>query len=150
VAAESTTQCIAPSNITKFDFRLGRTAHQLADRKSLRIVALGSSSTAGAGASSAANTYPNRLSIELSLILPSQPLMVLNRGINGEQAIDMLARFDESVAAEHPDLVLWQLGTNAVLRGDRLSASSSLVRHGIERIKSIGADVVLIDPQFAP
>jgi len=76
--------------------------------------------------------------------------MVLNRGISGERAIDMLARFDESVAAEHPDLVLWQVGTNAVLRGYEHSKSNSLIRDGIRRMKSNGTDVVLIDPQFAP
>jgi acyl-CoA thioesterase I len=81
---------------------------------------------------------------------PSQPISVLNRGINGDLATDMLARFDKSVAAEHPDLVLWQLGTNAVLRGDERSLRSSLIQDGIRRMKGIGADVVLIDPQFAP
>ena len=76
--------------------------------------------------------------------------MVLNRGVSGERAVDMLARFDESVAAERPDLVLWQVGTNAVLRGYEHSKSDSLIRDGIRRMKAIGADVVLIDPQFAP
>ena len=62
----------------------------------------------------------------------------------------MLARFGTSVAAEHPDLVLWQVGTNAVLRGYEHSKSDLLVRDGIRRMKAIGADVILIDPQFAP
>ena len=42
------------------------------------------------------------------------------------------------------------MGTNAVLRGYEHSKSDSLIREGIRRIKAIGADVVLIDPQFAP
>jgi acyl-CoA thioesterase-1 len=143
--------CVAPKDITRLDLPLGRTARHLASHKLTMIVALGSSSTSGAGASSAATTYPSRLMVELAHRFPTQSsLMVLNRGIAGARAVNMLARFDETVAAEHPDLVLWQLGTNAVLRGYEHSKSDAVVRDGIRRMKAIGADVVLIDPQFAP
>jgi acyl-CoA thioesterase-1 len=148
--AGSATHCIVPADLIRFDLPLGRTAHHLASGDLITIVALGSSSTAGAGASSPAKTYPSRLMVELTELFPSQPIVVLNRGINGELAVDMLARFDKSVVAERPDLVLWQVGTNAVLRGYQRSPSSSLIHDGIRRMKAIGADVVLIDPQFAP
>ena len=87
---------------------------------------------------------------ELGRRFPTQPIMVLNRGVSGARAIDMLANFDESVAAEHPDLVLWQLGTNAVLQGYEHARSDAVIREGIRKIKDIGADAVLIDPQYAP
>src|SRR6266568_566281 len=151
VAAEaSVAHCVAPADLTRLDLPLKRTAHRLASREPLMIVALGSSSTAGAGASSPETTYPSRLMVELARRFRTQPIIVLNRGISGERAVDMLARFDESVAAERPDLVLWQVGTNAVLRGYEHSKSDALIREGIRRMKAIGADVVLIDPQFAP
>jgi acyl-CoA thioesterase-1 len=151
VAAEaSVSHCVAPADLTRLDLPLRRTARHLASRKLTMIVALGSSSTAGAGASSAETTYPSRLMVELAQRFQTQPIMVLNRGISGERAIDMLARFDESVAAEHPDLVLWQVGTNAVLRGYEHSKSDSVIREGIRKTKAIGADLVLIDPQYAP
>jgi acyl-CoA thioesterase-1 len=142
--------CVAPADITRLDLPLTRTARRLASRDLIMIVALGSSSTAGVGASSAEATYPSRLMVELAQRFRTQPIMVLNRGVSGERAVDMLARFDESVAAEHPDLVLWQVGTNAVLRGYEHSKSDALIRDGIRRMKANGADVVLIDPQFAP
>jgi len=144
------TACMVPADPIQLDFPLWRMAYQLASGDLLRIVALGSSSTAGAGASSAASTYPSRLLVELARLFPSRPMLVLNRGVNGELAIDMLARFDESVAAEHPNLVLWQLGTNAVLRSDQRSLSDALIRDGVRRTRSIGTDIVLIDPQYAP
>jgi acyl-CoA thioesterase I len=142
--------CIVPPSLLRLDVPLERTARRLASSQIVVIVALGSSSTAGAGASSDAASYPSRLAMELSRYFPFQPITVLNRGVNGELAVDMLARFDRTVAAEHPDLVLWQLGTNAILRGHERWPSSSLIRDGIRRMKAIGADVVLIDPQFAP
>jgi acyl-CoA thioesterase I len=151
VAAEvNAPRCVAPADLTRLDLTLKRTVRRLASRQLMMIVALGSSSTEGAGASSDAATYPSRLMVELARRFPTQSIIVLNRGIGGERAIDMLARFDDSVAAERPDLVLWQLGTNAVLRGYEHSKSDALIHEGIRQIKAIGADVVLIDPQFAP
>jgi lysophospholipase L1-like esterase len=149
-ASANGAQCIVPPDLLRLDVPLERTARHLASSELIVIVALGSSSTAGAGASSDAASYPSRLAIELTLRFPSQPVKVVNHGVNGELAVDMLARFDKSVAAEHPDLVLWQLGTNAILRGHDRWPSSLLIRDGIRRMKAIGADVILIDPQFAP
>ena len=151
LAAEvSMPQCIVPADLVRLALPLERTARHLASRKLTLIVALGSSSTAGMGASSPEAAYPSRLMEELARRFPTQPIMVLNRGVAGERAIDMLGRFDDSVAGKHPDLVLWQVGTNAVLRGYEHARSDSVIRDGIRRMKAIGADVVLIDPQYAP
>jgi hypothetical protein len=113
-------------------------------------MALGSSSTAGAGASSPAASYPARLEVELRNRFPRIAVTVLNRGVNGEEAADMLARFDQTAAEDKPDVVLWQLGTNAVLRDDPLGPVDRLIIEGLARMKALGTDVVLIDPQFAP
>jgi lysophospholipase L1-like esterase len=75
---------------------------------------------------------------------------VLNRGVNGEEASQMLARFDQAVVAAHPDLVIWQLGTNALFGNTNLEALASTLRQGLDRLKAIGADVIVVDPQFAP
>jgi len=142
--------CVAPENLARLRLPLKRTARQLASHKLTIIVALGSSSTAGVGASSPEAAYPSRLMVELGQRFPTEPLMVLNRGVSGARAVDMVAGLDEIVAADHPDLVLWQLGTNAVLRGYEHARSDAVIREGIEKIKAIGADAVLIDPQYAP
>jgi lysophospholipase L1-like esterase len=75
---------------------------------------------------------------------------VLNRGANGEEVADMLNRFDSAVVAAKPDLVLWQLGTNSVIRDHMFTDRGAAIRSGLNKIRAIGADVVLIDPQFAP
>ena len=46
--------------------------------------------------------------------------------------------------------MLWQLGTNAVLRDRPLAPPASLLREGLRQLKAAQADVILIDPQFAP
>ena len=129
---------------------LPRFAHKLVSGKPITIVAIGSSSTAGAGASSAAASYPNRLAVELKQHFPNHPITVLNRGVGGEEIGDMLERFGTDVIATKPDLVLWQFGTNSVIRDDKLNNHDVAIREGLTKIRSTGADIVLIDPQFTP
>jgi lysophospholipase L1-like esterase len=149
-AEAATYACADKGSLTRLSYPLAHMARRIATGHSVTIVALGSSSTAGAGASGPAASYPNRLEVELKASFPKQAITVLNRGVNGEEAAEMMLRFDDSVAAAHPDVVLWQVGTNAVLRDNPLGPVDRLVHDGIARIKAIGADVVLIDPQFAP
>ncbi len=149
-AQAATYACADKDLVTRLAYPLAHMAQRIATGHSVTIVALGSSSTAGAGASGPAASYPSRLEAELKASFPKQAITVLNRGVNGEEAAEMMARFDDSVAAAHPDVVLWQVGTNALLRDNPLGPVDQLVHDGIARIKAIGSDVVLIDPQFAP
>jgi acyl-CoA thioesterase I len=142
--------CSAPDDMTRLMNPLARTAKRIAGGEAVKIVAIGSSSTARAGASSPHKSYPSRLAVELKEKFPDQEIVVINRGVNGEEAADMLARLDEGVLAEKPDLILWQVGTNAVLRDNPIGPANSLIFEGLRRMKASGADVVLIDPQFAP
>jgi acyl-CoA thioesterase-1 len=142
--------CVVPPDYARFDRPLPRTQRQLLAGKPIKIVAIGSSSTAGAGASRPYNAYPSRLAAELSREFVDHDIKVVNRGVNGDTATDMLARFEQGVIAEKPDLVLWQVGTNSLLRGDPVAPHRSLLHGGIVRLKAISADVVLIDPQYAP
>jgi len=142
--------CDAQTNLVRFAYPLTHVAHKLSTNQPITIVAIGSSSTAGAGASSAAATYPSRLQVELSQRFPGHNIKVINRGVNGEEITDMLKRFDQAVIAAKPDLVLWQFGTNSVIRDHAASDHSASARGGIAKIRATGADVVLIDPQYAP
>ena len=142
--------CSAPAQFTRFDRPLLRTARRLASGEPLTIVAIGSSSTAGAGASSPDASYPSRLAVELHMRFPAEAVTVLNRGVNGEETENMLARFAGQVIAEHPQLVLWQVGTNSVLRDHPIKPHAVQLHDGIDQLKAIGADVVLMDPQYAP
>jgi acyl-CoA thioesterase I len=142
--------CSAPVEFSHLDRPLVHTMRRLASGEPLTIVAIGSSSTAGAGASSPAASYPNRLAIELKERFPGHDITVLNRGINGEETDQMMARFSADVMAENPQLVLWQVGTNSVLRDRPLDVHSVKLHQGIEELKAANVDVVLIDPQFAP
>lgn len=116
----------------------------------LRIVAVGSSSTAGAGASQPNRSYPARLAELLQQRLPGVAVEVLNKGVNGEVDAQMLRRFQRDVLDEKPDLVIWQVGANTVLRGEDPEADEAMIRTGVQRLKAAGTDIVLMDLQYAP
>jgi acyl-CoA thioesterase-1 len=142
--------CRVVASQDRLDYPLARVSRHLESDRSIKIVAIGSSSTAGAGASSPEAAYPSRLETELTQHFLWQDITVLNRGTNGEEVPDMLARFTTSVIDEKPDLVIWQMGTNSVLRDRPLDPKATLLHQGLARLKAIRADVILVDPQFAP
>ena len=142
--------CSDNAHLGRLSAPLARMRRLVAAGRPVNIMALGSSSTAGAGASTPAASYPARLEVELRSRFPGVAITVLNRGVNGEEAADMLARFDQAAADDKPDVVLWQVGTNSVLRDHPVGPVDRLIREGVVRMKALGADVVLIDPQFAP
>jgi acyl-CoA thioesterase-1 len=47
--------------------------------------------------------------------------------------------------------VLWQLGTNSMLHGNPLEKHIAILQDGVDHLrKATNADIVLIDPQYAP
>ncbi|WP_431270643.1 SGNH/GDSL hydrolase family protein [Dankookia sp. P2] len=116
----------------------------------LTIVAFGSSSTEGAASSGPEATYPAQLQARLRAALPGLPVVVLNRGKSGQEVPEMLARLEADVLAEHPVLVIWQAGANAVLQGMPAEESRAALAGGVARIQATGADVLLMDSQRAP
>jgi lysophospholipase L1-like esterase len=122
----------------------------LSQRHALRIVAIGSSSTEGVGATSPAATYPAQLDTILEARFPGYDIEVINKGIGGETAAGTLARLDRDVLSLHPDLVIWQLGTNDALRNVDAKSFGAQAVEGIRRIRESGADLLLLEPQFLP
>ncbi len=117
-------------------------------RGSVTIVALGSSSTFGAGASAAANAYPPRLEALLRAAWPGVAVRVVNAGRSGETSSEMVARIGRDVLPERPDLVIWQAGGNEALRGRAPSEFAAVMRVGLEALG--GTPVVLMDNQRSP
>lgn len=149
-AAEPAELCDVPPALLDLGAALPRTAAATADGRKLTIVAVGSSSTAGAGATRPANAYPPRLGIELGQALPGAQVRVINRGINGDLAGQMVARFARDVGPARPDLVVWQVGSNAVLRESGVARYRQIIRNGVQWLRARKTDVILMDLQYAP
>jgi acyl-CoA thioesterase-1 len=143
-------RCAVPAEISGLGDKLPRTAAKLARGLPVTIVALGSSSTEGIGASHPDRSYPSRLEALLRAQFPGAAIRVVNRGVGGELAPQMAARLEREVLAEKPDLVIWQLGTNSVLRDIDPTVDGAVAESGIARIKAAGAEIMLMDLQYAP
>ncbi|MCK1393892.1 SGNH/GDSL hydrolase family protein [Bradyrhizobium sp. 1] len=143
--------CLSPKGGSKTMGSLPHVAGKLVAGKPVVIVAFGSSSTAGYGASSPDFNYPNRLAAQLRRHYPGANITVINAGVGGEDAPEMMKRLQTQVIDVHPDLVIWQVGTNAVLRNLDPGDTAKLVEDGISRIQAADeADIVLVDPQYSP
>jgi lysophospholipase L1-like esterase len=142
--------CLPPKGGAQSVGSLPHVATKLASGQPVVIIAFGSSSTQGYGSSSPEFTYPNRLAKQLRRQYPSADITVVNAGVGGEDAPEMMKRLQTSVIDKHPDLVIWQVGTNAVLRDLDPDLTAKQVEEGVARIQGAGADVVLVDPQYSP
>ncbi len=122
----------------------------LASNSELTIVAFGSSSTVGWHASSIAQSYPAILQAELSAALPYAHIAIINRGVGGQDAAEMVPRIDADVLAVRPSLVIWQVGANGAIKNRDPESYRKLVTDGVQTLKAAGVDVVLMDNQRAP
>ncbi|WP_172182324.1 GDSL-type esterase/lipase family protein [Bradyrhizobium aeschynomenes] len=143
--------CLPPKGVAKKNFiSLPHVANKLASGLPVVIVAFGSSSTQGYGSSAPEYNYPNRLAAQLRRQYPMADISVINAGVGGEDAPEMMKRIETSVIDRHPDLVIWQVGTNAVLRDLDPTETAKLVEDGVAKIQAAASDVVLVDLQYSP
>ena len=142
--------CLPPKGGVQPLGSLPHVASKLASGQPVVIIAFGSSSTNGFGSTSPEFTYPNRLAAQLRRQYPTADITVITRGKGGDDAPEMMKRLQAEVIDMHPDLVIWQVGTNAVLRNLDPAETAKLVDDGVARIQAAGSDVVLVDPQYSP
>ena len=124
-------------------------AESLLSQRNTKIVAIGSSSTAGEGD---VIPYPHRLELALRKRFPDRMIDVVNRGIGGQEAPEELARFASDVFAEGPALVLWQVGTNAIYHRELYDPHrvAATIETGLGWLKAREIEVILMDLQYAP
>ena len=143
-------QCQPPSSLVRFTAPLSRFPDVLLSGEPVRIVALGSSSTEGIGASNPGAGYPVRLQAELRRRLPGPTITVDNLGISGQLASDMLRRIKTQVLPRRPALVIWQTGVNDAVQQVNIEVFRHTVLQGIDKLQKSGVDVVLLDMQYFP
>ena len=118
-------------------------------KRTVKVLAIGSSSTVGVGASSPSATYVARLETTLEGAFKGLDFDVIGRGMSGEVAQGAADRMKHEVEETKPDLVVWQVGTNDALRHvsiDKLQASASRPRwRGSPKTRSMSCS---IDPQY--
>jgi hypothetical protein len=142
-----------PVQALPLEHELTNFAARLEGTGPIRMVALGSSSTAGEGD---IPPYPHRLEMLLRASLSNRWIDVLNRGLGGEEAPKERRRIANDVLSEDPCLVIWQIGTNCVWQSasdnppSQADTIAELAR-GIDLLQQSGKiDIVLMDLQYLP
>jgi hypothetical protein len=136
-----------PAHADAFAHGLPNLAKRLVGGGPVKIVAIGSSSTAG---EREIVPYPTRLQADMRAKYGDR-LIVLNRGKGGQEAPDEILRMKVDVIDEEPALVIWQVGTNAVWQpGHDLDAVAAAIAKGLAQLAHTPMDVVLMDLQYVP
>jgi lysophospholipase L1-like esterase len=146
--AEIPRHCDTHQDIVGFKYPFPHLMRSLKLRRKIKIVAIGSSSTAGEGD---VVPYPSRLQLLLRGGFHDRMIDVLNRGISGQEAPSELSRFEPDVIGEAPALVIWQVGTNAVFRKEEFNFDdvAGSIATGLDWLANLPSDVVLMDLQYA-
>ena len=147
--------CAAPRDLVYFGSALPTLARAAGDGRNdidIHIVCLGSTSTAGSGASGPLAAYPERLDAELDRRFPAKHFHVDNQGAGGQLARDMLERIRRHIATlpRPPALVIWQTGVTDALQDVGVEEFAAILERGVLELRSAGIDVVLVDMQYFP
>jgi acyl-CoA thioesterase I len=137
-------ECRVPGSKLYTLAKLAAVKHALKEKRPVRVLSVGSSSS-GLGASA---SYPVRLENALERSLPNVDVQIDSRGLSGEVASGAGERLRTMVADVEPDLVVWQVGTNDALARVDADSFADALKDTVEWIKSHHIDVVLIDPLF--
>jgi acyl-CoA thioesterase I len=139
-------RCSRARSAVTLDETLPNLRQKVEAGESIKIVAIGSSSTEGTPDLAQGAVYPSVLGRELSKSLLT-PVEIINKGKGGETIPTMLARFDKDVIAQKPDLVIWQLGVNDVLRFKDMAPILKGMKDGLATLRAQNIPVVLMDLQ---
>ena len=120
----------------------------LRTKPQVKILAVGSSSTVGVGASSPSATYVARLEPKLEAELKGIDFDVIGRGMSGEVAQGAADRMKKEVEDAKPDLVIWQVGTNDALRHVSLDKIKNCLKTTLAWLAEAKIDVILVNPQY--
>lgn len=125
---------------------LPNTLKALKDRKVIKILTIGASSSAGSDL--AAHGYQGIIEAMLEKVIPGVDVRIIDRGVSGELARDAAWRMQTEVALTQPDLVLWQVGTNDAMARIPVEEFAATLRDGIRWLKDHNIDVVLVGLHF--
>jgi lysophospholipase L1-like esterase len=137
-----------PRAINPAALQLPRLGRALRTTQTAKVLAIGSSSTAGVGASAPSMTYTARLEADLESALTGTDFDVVGHGLSGEMAQGAADRMKREVEDVKPDLVIWQVGTNDALRHVAIDNFKACLKKTLAWLKQQDVDVILINPQY--
>ena len=149
-ALAQTGNCMEAAALVHVDAGLSRAAVAIASRHELKVAVAGSTSSILAGPGGTRAAYPVTLQSALSQRLPEVAVTVVNTAKPRQTAAEMQEDFGRLLAAQKPDLVIWQTGTADAMRGIDVDQFRAALEKGIDQLHTGGADVLLMNMQYSP
>jgi acyl-CoA thioesterase-1 len=122
------------------------TASHAAAVRTLRLVALGDSLTAGLGLAPG-KAFPDR--VEAALRAKGWDVKVINAGVSGDTAADGLARYEWAVPPDADALII-ELGANDMLRGLKPEATKATLAAILDKARAAHLPTLLAGMRAAP
>ena len=141
--------CAVPASFYDTEPTLPKTAEAIASGQTVAIVALGSASTLGRAAGSPDLAWPARLAVALRSRFPAARVTVDNRAVAHQTSQEGSHLLDREVIALKPTLVIWETGTTDAVQDTDLDEFRQTIQTGIDRLRTSGIEVVLMDTQFS-
>jgi hypothetical protein len=150
VRGEPADQCAVPGYLLFGDSLLQRVNDAVSKEKTLRIVALGGTSSTLPGPDGSTFAYPARLETALARRLPGVKVTVTMLTKPRQTAEEMAENIEKLLLDQKPNLVIWQTGTYDAVHGTDPEEFRATVSDGVEKLQEGGADVVLVNMQYSP
>jgi acyl-CoA thioesterase I len=128
------------------DRPLANSAAALQQRKRIKILAIGASSTAVLGSGRNGSPLLERI---LERTIKGLDVEIINRGFSGELADAAGERIRIEVALNQPDIVLWQVGTNDAFAQVPVADFELSVVDTVRWLKEHNVDVILVGLAYA-
>ena len=141
--------CTAPDGALETPGELPAVAAAKRAGQPLRVTVIGSASTGGAGTSGPGKGYTAKLADALTRKLKI-PVTVEAHGRRGWTAQSMVEEMPDIVAADQPQLVIWQTGTVDAVREVAPEQFGAAILKGAEALRRARVDLLLMDMQFSP
>ncbi len=148
--AASGPDCPVPDALALRDLSLPRAKEAAARTGRLVVLSLGGVATAGAAAGDPEATYPARLQADLRAALPGMGVSVVNQGGVSHPTAGILRNLPEALRQSGASLVIWASGAREAAHGADVDEYTADLQRGIEASRAAGADVILVDLQYAP
>lgn len=148
-AAHAAETCPVPEGLALRDVALPAVKRAVAGG-SLTVLMLGGAAMAGKAAGDEHMTLPARLEEALGAALPGVKLRVVNGGVPRATAESGVQRMARLLGESGANLVIWAPGAREAVLGLDVEPYVAALQQGIVTVQKAGADLILLDMQYAP
>lgn len=148
-SAQAAAPCPVPEDLALHDLALPAVRRAVTAGE-LSILVLGGAAMAGTAAGDPGATLPVRLEADLAAALPGVRVHVSNKSIARATAEGTLPRIAQLIGETGARLVIWATGTREMVTSGDIEPFIAALQNGIEAVRAVGADILLVDMQYAP